>query len=250
MVPFIRSTMSWSIGLTSVAVVSLYASSGGLAELYTFGGATEAVLSRLAIVLPFAAFAGGLSVEVGVRGAPARVMACILSVAVFVYVASAVLVPIVEFRAEPPDRAVSTFPLGAETPSALLAQHRAVVLDPPAAYSFSVSQPLARPPNWILFKLFQPGVAAMLASLSCLVGVRAAAETALLEPRRRRLLRWSIGVGFAAAYLAAAILGSEWVRQDPTNSALTGAAAPLAIPLAILAALASRHNRTRSRPDL
>ncbi len=202
--------------------------------------ALEMVSGWLGLLLPFAAFAGGLRVHrtVGPHGVLGRALA----LAALGYALLAYAAPLARYRAEMPAGAAAeaSASFGPATPGGLKARRAYVQEHPPERYGFSVEEPLARPPNWFTYLLYQPAFLAAFTLLSALLGWVGGHLTSPLPPAPRASARGLLGVASSVAFMAAVVAAGDWVRLIPANSALLAAWGPLLVPgseLAVLAAL-------------
>lgn len=248
------STLKWWAVLTLVALSSLYLSTPDLPTRGSWWGLLHATASRLWIVFPFIAFAGGLAGSAGERRPGSAATAVTLTVGLLgamAYVCGAFVAPIAELEA---DRLIGIrdevrYPMGAQTPQGLLRQRAVVVERPPATYRFSVDRPLEHPPNWLTYLVHQPLALYVFALLNALLGLLVGWSTTGLSPPQRRHLRWFAGIVTGLIYAAAAAFGTAWVRASPANSGVVAAWLPLSLPLLMLA-LGLLRRRHRHRPAL
>lgn len=247
------STLTWWTVLTLVALSSLYLSTPSLPTRGSWWGLIHATASRLWIMFPFVAFAGGLagSVERRPRSATAAVTLTVGFLGAMAYMCGAVVAPIAELEA---DRLIGIrdevrYPMGAQTPQGLLRQRSVVVERPPATYRFSIDRPLEHPPNWLTYLIHQPLALYVFALLNALLGLLVGWSTTGLSPPRRRHVRWFAGIVVGLIYYAAAAFGTAWVRASPENSGVVAAWLPLSLPLLALA-LGFIRRRHRHRPAL
>ncbi len=205
------------------------------------------VLAWFGLVLPFVAFAGGLSISRDSSIWSAGKYA--VPVAVLAYVLIAYAAPIARYRIQS-SRGVdvsSQYPFGPNTPSAFKALRNQVETDPPPEFGYSVDRPFEQPPSWLTYRIHSVAAIAFFAILAALLGRQAGFLTSGLSPPARRNERWAIGLLSAVAFYIAVMVGEDWVRWDPLRSGILGAWIPLLLPLAELAILA-RLTHLRRRP--
>ena len=203
----------------------------------------------LGMLLPAAAFAGGLAVS-GVLSAPGVALrGGVLAVATYALMAYAS--PTAEYhrRIYRVGDVAMEFPYGPFTPGALAMVREAVRVDPPPVYSFRSADPLETPPNWLTYLIHSALAVSGFALLAGLLGLKAGEVTSGLSPPVRSNARWGIGLLTAVAFFLAEAFGGDWVRADPGNSGMVGAWLGLAVPLAELAVLVvlARRRDTLSR---
>lgn len=247
------STLKWWAVLTLVALSSLYLSTPDLPTRGSWWGLLDATASRLWIVFPFIAFAGGLAGSAAEWRPGSAATAVTLTVGLLgamAYACGAFVAPIAELEA---DRLIGIseevrYPMGAQTPQGLLRQRALVVERPPTTYRISVDRPLEHPPNWLTYLIHQPLALYVFANLNALLGLLSGWCTTGLSPPKRRHLRWFAGIAAGLIYYAAAAFGTAWVRASPENSGIVAAWLPLSLPLLALAlGLIRRKHRRRQR---
>lgn len=242
--------VQWWLVLTALATVGLYATSGGLASLWTPAGFADALLSRIALAFPFAAFAGGLAASRLPRpSALPALLPRVLALGIVAYGSGAILSPMAEVRraGSAGIDVAATFPFGPDTPLGLTRLERAVRAHPPDRYSLSTDEPLRRPPNWLRYQIHVPFAVTSLALPMALLGLTVGRLTHALDPPRRRHARWGAGIASASLYLPAAVAGSSWVRSSLEHSAAVGAWLPLAVPTAAWLLLGTALRRREAR---
>lgn len=247
-------TLQWWAVLTLVALASVYLSGSTPPALRSWWGFLQASASRLWIIYPFVAFAGGIAASSQPRKTKAASMSVIMVTVLLggvAYVTGGLLVPVAELEA---DRRAgidveTRYPFGAQTPGALAAQRAAVLERSPDKYRFSVDRPFEHPPNWLTYLIHQPVALYVFAILNALLGLLVGWSTTGLSPPRRRHVRWFIGIVSGVVFYVAATLGTDWVRASPENSGVVGAWLPLVLPL--LALIGTYVGwRSRERPEL
>jgi hypothetical protein len=240
--------VKWWVPLTLVTTLLVRASSGAPDEASALWWWAEVALNRLGLLLPFVMFAGGL--EAARRGSSLkRTLLRAIPLVLIGYALGAFAAPGARLRqAESEGRDIEAYyPTGALTPPNLLRLREEVVARSPDAFSFSVDEPLRRPPNWLTYEAHQSAAVAVLGLLNLLLGVSVGRLTARLSPPVRRRRRWVVGLVGAVLFFAPIVVASVWVRTSAENSGVVGAWLPLLVPLLALSA-ASR--RERSRADL
>jgi len=243
---FFRATVLWAGALLTIAAahrVGTYLLQGGS---WRPGNLVWEVPTWLGLVLPFAAFAGGLSVfrAFSLRSA----ITYAVPIAVIAYLLMAYAAPVALYRVQN-SRGVDVSaqnPFGPPTPSAWKALRTQVRADPPSEFSYDVDRPFEFPPGWVTYRIHSPVVFGLFAILAALLGLQAGFLTSGLSPPARRNARWAIGLLSAVAFFLAEAAGGEWVRSDPLHSGILGAWIPLVLPLAELAIL-GRFDRLRRR---
>jgi hypothetical protein len=203
------------------------------------------------LLLPYAAFAGGLAAH-GTLSVPSVVKRGIV-IAVVSYLLLAYGSPLAEYRiyASRDTDLAALFPYGPTTPSALLAIRSAVEAGPPDRYNFRIDRPLEQPPNWLTYLLHSVAAIAFYSVVAALLGQLSGKLTTGLSPPNRRNARWALGLVGAIAFFVAEAAGGEWVRADALNSGVLGAWLPMIVPaveLGLFAALARARGRDQSSP--
>lgn len=258
LVGILKRLGSWWLLLTALAITSLYLSSDGLGTIRAPWGAADALVTRLSLVFPFVAFAGGLAGatrRAGVRRSVAAVLLVTALAAALAYVGGEVLGPVARYRQAlaTGDDVSATFPFGPYTPRTLVRLRAAVLAAPPEAYGFSVDGPLSLPPNWITYLIHAPVAMALFAIPNALLGFILGWMTSDVgPPSRRRHVRWAAGLASGVTFFVAAFVGTQWVRASPDHSALMGAWAPLLLPAIeclFLAVVLTRRSRLHEPPD-
>lgn len=243
---FFLATGTWAAALVMIAAAHQVAtaSPGGAWHYADLG---YQALAWFGLVLPFAAFAGGLSISRDSSIWAAGKYA--VPLAVLSYVLLAYGAPIARDRLQNPsgsDISTQAHP-GPRTPSALKAWRAQVEANPPAEFDYSVDRPLARPPVWLTYRLHSVAAIAFFAILAALLGQLAGYLTTGLSPPARRNARWAIGLLSALAFYMAVMVGEDWVRSDPLHSGILGAWVPLLLPLTELAILGRLTHLRRRR---
>ncbi len=248
---FFLASARWLAGLASLwlcfQVLSAPPVSGGRSALEL----AWRIPGVLGLLLPFTAFAGGLTlsmvVEVSRRGILFGSLLALPAYGLLAYVR-----PIAVYKEAVSlgrDVAIER-PMGPSTSGQLRARREAVLATPPATYSFRVSRPLESPPNWLTYQIHSPAVLALFAILGTLLGQFVGFLTSGLSPPARRNARWALGLISSLAFFIAEVAGGEWVRLDPGNSGLAGAWLPMLVPMVELALLVflARRRALHARP--
>lgn len=246
-----KATGAWTVGL--VALATLYSASGGLpGGEWSLWWILDTVVGAAGIILPLAAFAGGVA-ALAHRGldrkAVVRAVLAALTVSLVTYGLNAYAQPMAEYT-EAASRGIDVStqrPFGPTTPSGLLRQRAYIRANPPDSYSFDIGRPFDRPPNWLTFELYFSAAWAVLAVLSTLLGLLTAGVTTGLSPPVRRHARWALGLVLSVLSFIAADVCASVARRSLTASGLVWAWLTLAVPLAglILLGLIWRR-RTRA----
>jgi len=164
------------------------------------------------------------------------VLGTALTLGVLAHVIGVFLVPVAEQRA---DAATgfdleARYPLGANTPGALLARRAEILASPPSEYGFSVDDPMQRPPNWLLYLVHQPIAFGLFGLVNALLGLMAGWVTTGLSPPKRRNTRWALGLGSAVLFYLLSLTGARWVPASPDHSSFLGAWLPVSVPVLFL----------------
>jgi hypothetical protein len=234
---FFSRTLTWLFGLVAVVGIARLLALGLQTDHGAAGGGVHLLVAWIGMFLPYAAFAGGLSVSATV---PARValkkslLITFISFSVLAYAE-----PLARYHdKEGRGVEVSTqFPFGPETPGGLLALRTEIQRKAGNHQSHSVDQPLLWPLNWVTYLLHCLVVIPLFAPFAGLLGQRTSDLTSGLSPPNRRNARWGLGLISGAVFFLASAFSGDWVRLDPTHSGVIGAWAPLLIPLLELSIL-------------
>ncbi len=231
MAPALKAAALWALGLVVVIVVF---HTIAVAQPQPWSGQMwlAYVAGRLGIVLPFAAFAGGVAIWER-NPAAGRTRVAVLAglvIGLASYASSEVVSPLADYAAlaGEPDLA-EIRPFGPRTPAGKLRQLRFVEANPPEQYR--MGDMTRTPPNGIRLLLHLPLVAVAFSVLNSVLGLQAARLTTALRTPSRRNGRLAIGLAGGLAFFGAVFVagqpGRDWV-------ALSGAVAawlPLAVPL-------------------
>jgi len=243
---FFRATATWILILLLAPALVQFQHAPPFSGGWTAWEAGFHLVGWLGVLGPYAVFAGGLAV--GCRSPALSTVRYAAPVGLAVYLLVGFAAPQLEYRAELADGlpVKTRHPTGPGTVSNLLSLRELVRENPPAKVSYSVEEPLQRPPSWVTYLIHQPAAAALFAILAALLGRVTSVLTAGLSPPVRRNARWGAGLAVGASAFMAQALGGDWVRLDPSNSGLVGAWLPLLVPGLILVGLQLLANR-RSR---
>lgn len=240
---FLRATATWVLILLLAPVLILLQHGPSSPGVWTAWEAGFHLAGWLGVLAPYAVFAGGLAV--GCRSSVLSTVRYAALVGLAAYLLVGFAAPQMQYRAELADGlpVKTRHSTGPGTVSNLLSLRDLVRENPPTEFSYSVEEPLQRPPTWITYLIHQPAAAALFAILAALLGRVTGVLTAGLSPPVRRNARWGAGLAVGASAFLAQALGAEWVRLDPSNSGLAGAWLPLLVPGLILVGLQLLANR-------
>ncbi len=236
---FFAATSLWLFGMLGLGLAYHFLTGTPLRSPGLLWQALELVSGWMGLLLPFAAFAGGL--RVCRTSGPPSVLVRAGALAALCYGLLAYVLPVARYWAESPSGSAveARAPSGAETPEGLKARRAYVVEHPPDHYGFSTDDPLVRPPNWLTYLLHLPGLLAVFSLLSAHLGWTVGLLTGSLPPAPRANARLWVGVGSAVGFMALVAGAGSWVREDPANSGLLAAWGPLLLPGAELAVLSA-----------
>jgi hypothetical protein len=200
-----------------------------------------------AALLPFSAFAGGAAVQR--RWSARAILPRAIMVTIFSYALLAYGTPLLRYRAaiESGTDVSAQYPLGPGTPGDLREQRSYVESNPPTEYSFRIARPLNQPPNWLTYLIHSLMALALFSLLSILLGHQTAEWTTGLSPPVRFNARWAAGLLTGGLFFAALVIGGDWVREDPSHSALVGAWLPLMLPVLLLLGMTLLIRRRNQR---
>ena len=201
----------------------------------------------IGVLLPFSSYAGGLGAASRVVTRPLLQRALVLALLTYSLLAFVAPICSYEGRKRSSGDVELVYPFGPRTPFGVLAHKKAVIANPPEAYSFRASQPMALPPNRLTYSLHVDVAWAIFAFLSALLGHLVAAATSGLSPPTRKNVGWAVGLGNGGVFYVLMAWGSSWVRGDPSVPGVLGAWPPLLTPLFVLLVF-SWLNRS-SRPS-
>jgi hypothetical protein len=221
----------WLLGLVALALLYQMATWPDQWGSWSPGEAALFLPGWLGLLLPAAAFAGGLAVA-GVPASRGLALRGAL-LAVLTYGLLAYGDPVAEYhwltslRAD----AVAQYPFGPYTPGGLSRARDAVRENPPEAYSFRSSRPLESPPNWWTYQIHSFLAVALFTFLAAFLGRETGLLTRAHPPPLQANARWGLGLVTVVAFFGAESLGQSWVQSDPENSGVVGGWIPLAVPL-------------------
>ncbi len=248
---FYARTLGWTGGLLALTVLYRVLTGAALDRTGAAWQIVHLLANGTGLLLPFAAFAGGVATHAVLRARGVALRAGLLVLASWALMAF--LSPLAQYRSwvSAGMDGAARFPMGVETPFALAALRSSVVSHPPAEYSFSVERPFQAPPNWLTYLIHSPAAIACFALLAALLGWACARLTLHLPPPPRENALWALGVASSVAFMAAVTAAGEWVRLHPSNPAVLAAWGPLLVPLVelgLLAAVLRRWGRLGSLP--
>lgn len=227
----LKAATVWTLGLVAAIVVFVTVA---VDQPRPWSGWTWLgyVSAMLGLLLPFAAFAGG--VAIGGRNAAAGSIGIAalagLVIGLAGYASSEVVSPLADYAAlaDEPDLA-DMRRFGPSTPAGKLRQLHFVEANPPGQYSLG---DLARtPPNRVRLLLHIPVAFVVFSVLNCMLGLYASRLTAPLRAASRRNGRLAIGLAGGLGFFAAAFLASHPNRDWVAVSGVAAAWLPLTIPL-------------------
>lgn len=244
---FIAATVTWTIILVTFTAANQLISGLGEGSSWEVIELGHQVPSWLGLLLPFAAFAGGLTVSAEM---PAwRVGAYALPVVVLAYLLTAYVAPIARYEMgfDPGVQIAPDQSLGAATPPAMKELRTYIEANPPLEFSFSKDDLLLLPPNYVTYLIHSRLAMALFAILAGLLGQLVGFLTGSLSPPARRNARWALGLLTAILFFLAQAVGGEWVKSDPAHSAIIGSWICLIVPLAQLGVCYRMARRRRGR---
>lgn len=204
---------AWTLGL--VVLVRTYIEIYGNVppSMWSVRFVLEQSVVHAGLLLAFTAIVAGLRSR-GLRRSD--LLALSFSLAAVSYLFTGILNPVFQYNrsARLGYDLEERHPFGPGLPSNVL-EHRAYVLEnPPEEYSYSVTDPLTIPPNWLLSIFLTPIAIALLAALKVWVGADLAAVTTGLSPPARRNVHLAVAVlGGGLLMLVLDPIGA-WVRGD------------------------------------
>lgn len=182
------------------------------------------------LILPFAAFAGGIALVRKRRHRIRRVCVAGLLAAITAYALSEFVSPLADYAAFAPNgEVVETRPFGPRTPLGTLRQLSFVEANPPREYT--LGDPARTPPNRVRLLLHLPLAMGAFALLNTLLGLLTADLTRALPPPARRNTRFAIGLAGGLAYFAAFYFACHPDRDWLNVSGVLAAWLPLVVPL-------------------
>lgn len=247
---FLIRTFIWAGVLLSVPTFVQVLGGAPFGGSWTVWKAGFIFAAWLGVLLPFAAFAGGLGA--GRRPDLSALFLSAAGVAAISFILLGFIAPRLEYEVEREmglDLA-SRYPTGPTTIGGLARLRGHVIFEPPASVSFSPERPFQIPANWYTYLIHSSIVLALFAILNAFIGALAAFLTSGLSPPGRRNARWAIGLASGAAFFMMESIGGDWVRASPTNSGVFGAWAPVLLPIFELVLLLLLLFRAKGRTTL
>ena len=247
---FFRATALWACGLVAIVFGTWLLAALSPGGDWSVWRAAQILSGCFGLFLPLSVFAGGLAVS---RTIPNRAVALRAGlIATISFGLLAYVEPIADFH-DRENRGVDVsrqFPLGPETPGALLSLEAKIQASPPDTFSFSVDHPLRWPPNWLIYLLHSLFALPVFSLFAAFLGREARFLTTGLSPPARQNACWALGLLTGVAFCAALVVGGEWVRMDPSHSGVVGAWGPILVPLLELGLLAwlGRLRSSRQTP--
>ncbi len=247
----VGAVATWLAALTVLTLI--FETSAG--DGWTAAALLTTVVTNSSLLLPFAAFAGGLilarPIDLGwtmrLRTAVLLGVVC----AAFTYVTYAVGSPLAEYwaaglRGTPLE---VNYPFGPRTPVGTYEHLRFVLDNPSEVLSLNVRRPSEIPPNYLVHGLIEPVIFSIFAILNTVLGLMAGEATREMQRASRRHARWAIGLGSAFTFFAAYVVADEVVRASTTVNPLLLDPLALLAPGAALVILSSvmAHRGSRSR---
>lgn len=227
----LKAAIVWALGLLAAIVVFVTVA---VDQPQPWSGWTWlAYLAGMAgLMLPFAAFAGGVAIRGRNAAAGSIGIAALagLVIGLASYALSEVVRPLADYAAlaDEPDLA-DMRPFGPSTPAGKLRQLSFVEANPPEQYR--VGHVTRTPPNRVRLLLHIPLVLALFSVLNCVLGLCASRLTATLRAASRRNACLAIGLTGGLGFFAAAYAASHPNRDWVAVSGVAAAWLPLAIPL-------------------
>lgn len=227
----LKAAVLWALGLVA-ALVAFHTFAVAQPQPWSGQMWFAYVADRLGLFLPFAAFAGGVTIW-GRGPAAGRTGVAVLAglvIGLASYALSEIVSPIADHaaRAGDPDLA-EIRPFGPRTPAGRLRELRFVEANPPEQYS---PGDMARTqPNRVRLLLHIPLALVAFSVINSLLGLQASRLTASLRTPSRRNGRLAIGLAGGLAFFGAAVVASHPGRDWVVVSGVTAAWLPLAVPL-------------------
>lgn len=243
---FIVATLTWTLILVTFTAANQFITGLGEGSTWEVVDLFHQFPGWVGVLLPFAAFAGGLTASAEVT--PPRVAGYALPVAALAYLLTAYVVPIVRYevdRDQPTELALESR-IGPEIPSAMRELKNRNEANPPPEFSFSTDEPYNRAPRWITHQIQGKMVMALFALFAALIGQQVGVLTGGHSPPTRRNARWALGLLTATLFFAAQAAGGNWLRADLTRSVSLGTWGCLIVPtmeLLVVYRLALRRQR-------
>ena len=194
------------------------------------------------LIIPFAAFAGGIALARQRRHRIRVTWVAGLLTAITAYALSEFVSPLADFAAYAPNgEVVETHPFGPRTPLGRLRQLSFAEANPPREYT--LGDPARTPPNRVRLLLHLPLAMGAFALLNTLLGLLTADLTRALPPPARRNARFAVGLAGGLAYFVALYFACHPDRDWLNVSGVLAAWLPLAVPLvqAVVLTAVIRH---------
>ena len=182
------------------------------------------------LIIPFAAFAGGIALTRTQRPRNRLAWVVGLLAAITAYTMSEFVSPLADHAAVAPHgEVVESRPFGPRTPLGTLRQLSFVEANPPEVYTLGDSA--RTPPNRVRLLLHMPLALSAFALLNTLLGLLTAGLTSTLPPPSRRNARLAIGLASGLAYFTAIYFACHPDRDWLNVSGVLAAWLPLVVPL-------------------
>lgn len=227
----LKAAILWALGLVA-AIVVFFTVAVDQPQPWSGWMWLQYLAAMLGLMLPFAAFAGG--VAMGRRGPAVGstwvAVSAGLALGLASYASSEIVRPLADYAAlaDEPDLA-DMRPFGPGTPAGKLRQLRFVEANPPEQYR--VGHATRSPPNRVRLLLHIPAAFVVFSVLNCLLGLYASRLTATMRAASRRNGCLAIGLAGGLGFFAAAFAASHPDRDWVAVSGIEAAWLPLAIPL-------------------
>jgi len=227
----LKAAIVWALGLVAAIVVFVTVA---VDQTQPWSGWTwlAYLASMLGLMLPFAAFAGGVAIR-GRNAAAGSIATAALAglvIGLASYPLSEVVRPLADYAALADESDLADMrPFGPSTPAGKLRQLRFVEANPPEQYR--VGHVTRTPPNRVRFLLHIPLALAVFSVLNCMLGLYASRLTATLRAASRRNGCLAIGLAGGLGFFAAAFAASHPNRDWVAVSGVAAAWLPLAVPL-------------------
>ena len=188
------------------------------------------VSGQAGLIIPFAAFAGGIALTRTQRPRNRLAWVVGLLAAITAYTMSEFVSPLADYAAVAPHgEVVESRPFGPRTPFGTLRQLSFVEANPPEEYTLGDSA--RTPPNRVRLLLHMPLALSAFALLNTLLGLLTAGLTSTLPPPSRRNARFAIGLAGGLAYFTAIYFACHPDRDWLNVSGVLAAWLPLVVPL-------------------
>ena len=239
----LKVAVAWTLGLVAAIVVF---HTVAVAQPQPWSGLMwlAYVADLLGLLLPFAAFAGGVAIWRR-SSAAGRTWVAVLAglvIGVASYASSEIVNPLADHAALAGDPDLAEMrPFGPRTPAGRLRELRFLEANPPGQDNPGDTARAA--PNRVRLLLHMPLALLAFSVINCVLGVRASHVTGALRPPSRRNGRLAIGLAGGLAFFGAAVFASHPGRDWVVVSGVAAAWLPLAVPLleAVALAAVTRH---------